>query len=880
MLALLLIGLYTTAYKTQPVWSEPATITVPDDYSTIQEAINAANPGDTVLARSNTYYQNVVANKTLILIGEAAETTLIDGNGTGQVVEIAASNVTISGFTVQNGDSGISAIGNIHGHNISNNIIANNTRGIHLVSSSNNIISQNIITNNTKGLLLSSSSHNHILDSLMDNNEYGFDIRGDELGHFLHMIETSNLVNGKPVYYLVNQTDFALNQTSHPETGYLGLVNCVNATVTNLTLRDNVQGLLLAYTNGSQISGNNITDNQYGVWLYSSSDNTLSGNNITSNDSGIQLSRSLRNLLSGNNITNNDDGIWLLSSSNNTLSENTIIDSRTGIYFSSSSDNRIFENTISEDNADITSIYGVDFLESSNNTMLGNDITGYSNGIYMYNSSDNTIFENNFTNNTIGLHLDHSSGNTVSKSSFVDNRFGVNLDGSSNNILYENTISANDFDGIDFFESPQNTVSRNNITSNYDGVWLFLSSNNTLSENSISANLHDGIVLDESPDNSFFHNNLAENAGQHVTVFSLEDTSFWDNGYPSGGNYWSDYSGVDALSGFYQNETGSDGIGDSPYIINTYNQDNYPLMTPYTPPPLHFLTILSEPLNVTFTIDEVYHQAPWSEAYPEGTLISVVMPETYDKYVWVHWLEDQDDNTTRIFILNEDTTLTALFTLDIDPPTITLLSPESRIYPVGTALQLTLQFDEPTSWIGYSLNDQLNVTVTGNTTLPSLSEGAHTLIVYANDTVGNIGHSDTVYFTIQLPENDTVPPIISVLTPENKTYTTPDSPLSFSVNEQATWIAYSLDSAANITVTGNTTLSDLLSGLHTLVMYATDSAGNTGASAIVHFTVAIPREEPLPSWIIPAVAAAFLAGAILLIYVLRLRRKATSASSL
>ena len=57
--------------------------------------------------------------------------------------------------------------------------------------------------------------------------------------------------------------------------------------------------------------------------------------------------------------------------------------------------------------------------------------------------------------------------------------------------------------------------------------------------------------------------------------------NFWDDGYPSGGNYWSDYTGVDLFSGSYQNETGSDGIGDAPYIIDENNVDRYPLMGPF-----------------------------------------------------------------------------------------------------------------------------------------------------------------------------------------------------------------------------------------------------------------------------------------------------------
>lgn len=60
-------------------------------------------------------------------------------------------------------------------------------------------------------------------------------------------------------------------------------------------------------------------------------------------------------------------------------------------------------------------------------------------------------------------------------------------------------------------------------------------------------------------------------------VYSHNVVNVWDDDYPSGGNYWSDYTGVNNFSGPYQNETGSDGIGDAPYIIDVNNRDQYPL---------------------------------------------------------------------------------------------------------------------------------------------------------------------------------------------------------------------------------------------------------------------------------------------------------------
>jgi len=66
-----------------------------------------------------------------------------------------------------------------------------------------------------------------------------------------------------------------------------------------------------------------------------------------------------------------------------------------------------------------------------------------------------------------------------------------------------------------------------------------------------------------------------------VYFYTSGYANIWDDGYPSGGNYWSDYTGADLCNGPYQNETGSDGIGDSPYIIDENNTDSYPLMNPW-----------------------------------------------------------------------------------------------------------------------------------------------------------------------------------------------------------------------------------------------------------------------------------------------------------
>ena len=101
---------------------------------------------------------------------------------------------------------------------------------------------------------------------------------------------------------------------------------------------------------------------------------------------------------------------------------------------------------------------------------------------------------------------------------------------------------------------------------------------NNISENNVE-NSDQGLRLYQATDNKIWHNNFDNT--QQVYFDGASYANVWDDGYPSGGNYWSDYSGSDSHSGVNQDETGSDGIGDTSYTIDGSNQDNYPLMNPY-----------------------------------------------------------------------------------------------------------------------------------------------------------------------------------------------------------------------------------------------------------------------------------------------------------
>ncbi len=175
------------------------------------------------------------------------------------------------------------------------------------------------------------------------------------------------------------------------------------------------------------------------------------------------------------------------------------------------------------------------------------------------------------------------------------------------------------------------------------------------------------------------------------------------------------------------------------------------------------------------------------------------------------------------------------------PPDINVLSPQDTTYTTDT-FDLTFTISEPTSWIGYSLDDQANITIAGNITLTGLTEGLHHIIVYANDTSGNMGFSNIVYFTI-----DTIPPTTSMSlsgTLGLDDWYMSDVTVTLAATDAVSGVAvtaYSFDGATWFTYSGPFTITD--EGLTTIYYNSTDNAGNIEDTKSA--TVKIDKTNPL-----------------------------------
>ena len=220
-----------------------------ENYGSIQEAINAAISGDTVHVCPGIYYENIIINKTIDLLGGEKNTTILDGEMEGTTITITADNVTIAGFIIKNSgysfpDAGINISSSYN--TISGNNITSNFYGITMYYACNNVIIGNNITNNEHcGIYMSESSNNVILNNSLGGHLYS--------GIGLYDRSNNNVIVGNDI----TNNDFC--------------------------------GINIRESSNNNITGNTITDNNIGIHIPTSRySNHISGNILRDNSNNIE----------------------------------------------------------------------------------------------------------------------------------------------------------------------------------------------------------------------------------------------------------------------------------------------------------------------------------------------------------------------------------------------------------------------------------------------------------------------------------------------------------------------------------------------------------------------------------------------------------------
>jgi len=433
------------------------------------------------------------------------------------------------------------------------------------------------------------------------------------------------------------------------------------------------------------ITENHIINNHKGIYIYDSTDNTIFNNNFSENDEGIYLDKSFSNTIEGNNIIGNIIGIFQMESEKNIITNNQIKDNEDGIFHYFSHSNDIFDNEFGNNINGIYLTYG-----SNNNNIKENIATGNTNGVNIVGSSTNKISNNDISKNIIGINLYSSSYNIVNQNTIYRNEKGIKHIGFKNTIseniisenydvgIYFNRVSHNSSiinnnissvtftdsilfhyscdnniinnhisgAGMAFYNSKKNNISHNSISKPFNGLYFNNSCNNLIFNNTISLCNFDAVYLCKfSGNNKLHHNHFINN---HQNAYDLSE-NIWDNGYPSGGNHWSDFDepidgAFDQYSGPNQDEIHSDGIVDTPYHISgANNTDNYPIMIFWGPP-----TKPEQPTGVTNGRTGRNYKYSTVTTDPEGDKIQYGWDWDGDKLVddWTQFFDSGIEITT------------------------------------------------------------------------------------------------------------------------------------------------------------------------------------------------------------------------------------------
>lgn len=429
---------------------------------------------------------------------------------------------------------------------------------------------------------------------------------------------------------------------------------------------EGTNGIDLSFVNNVTIKDVNIAGIfGHGVYISETAYHMITGCTIESNGRGIALYNTAFNNIAGNIIRDNDIGFDFIESSNNVFRSNQLDNNYNIAVYGNEPTH--FHNDMDDSNT-IGGDKKVYYLTGEDDLVITPDTFPDVGFLALVGCSNVTVYDITLSKNGPGILLASTTGTTIARCDLSYNFVGVLLFASSSNMIGENTIANNDR-GIQFsMFSTSNTVFSNDIANNRGGIFLFNSSQNLVTGNNITNNDNYGVGLSSSSYNILRSNYFINNGKQVIDASTGDSTvnpsiNTWYVSYPTGGNYWSDYAGVDLKSGSAQNETGSDQFGDTPYTIDVNNEDAYPLM-------------------------------------PFGS-----------------------------------------------PPTVIVVSPRNITYST-TSISLSYTVNKATSWVGYSLDGASNITINGNTTLSDLSYGAHSIIVYAEDTDENKVASETIYFTV------------------------------------------------------------------------------------------------------------------------------------
>ncbi|MDH7594293.1 MAG: NosD domain-containing protein [Methanomicrobiales archaeon] len=607
---------FTTLKDPQTLYVDDDRAECPNaDYTGIQEAVNAAGDGDTIVVCNGTYNGKIVVNRSLSIRG--IDTAIVDAKHESGFT-LVSSGSTIQGFVIQDAwDAGVKVCGSglptqSHNHTIRENRFVNSTRGVYVnctYSSTNNLIERNTFTNSNV-VLLEGARGNHIENNTFYTSVYVNDVIGVRCrsgcgglsittNHTISgNVITSNPIETPPIMIHVenglNGNTIADNMLNGPGTGIRAESDY------NRILRNSVTGMLISFV-----------PDDIGI-LMTGRDSIMDGNTVLLKSVGIKIipyspMRSINITMRDNIMEDNDYGLFVLPVTTSIEGDypsvydldmwigSTNVVRKLGeerrIYYIRNATDQVFdygdvaffacidcENVTLRYLAPNGNSHGM-LLHSVRNSSIENvqAYGSYYAGIAIYDSSNLTIKDSGFTNNGhhygvqdagAGVYIARSRGIALENTEVETNWcYGIWLGRSNDGIIADSNVTDN---GPPSYHPPTIDPCRSGT-----GIFLYDSSGNEITRNRVRATFNPGepgepswiggqkygIYSDAYSGSNTIYDNYFENIvnARHsgVNAYNITKTPGRNivGGPYLGGNYWHDYAGEDTIGG--------DGLGDT-----------------------------------------------------------------------------------------------------------------------------------------------------------------------------------------------------------------------------------------------------------------------------------------------------------------------------